>query len=87
MLNDFNFKSWHENLSIVLVVMDLDLGLRIDSPLSLMDESTLDDKRDMEKWERSNHMCIMIMKKVIPEPFEDSMSARINTAKKVSCRN
>ena len=25
MLNDSNFKSWHENLSIVLAVMDLDL--------------------------------------------------------------
>ncbi|KAH9680194.1 hypothetical protein KPL71_026462 [Citrus sinensis] len=49
MLNAFNFKSWHENISIVLAVMDLDLALRVDSPPLLMDESTIDDKREMER--------------------------------------
>ena len=81
MLNGSNFKSWHENLSIVLAVIDLDLALRVDSPLHLTDESTLDDKRDIERSERSNRMYIMIMKKVIPEPFRDSMFARITTTK------
>ena len=46
-----------------------------------MDESTLDDSRGMEMWERSNHMCIMIMKKAIPKPFRGSMSVRIITTK------
>ena len=50
MLNGTNFKSWKDNLLIVLGVMDLDLALRIDSPLPLTDQSTSDDKREMERW-------------------------------------
>ena len=73
MLNDSNFKSWLENLSIVLPVMDLDMALTVDSPLPLTNESTLNNKREMERWERSNRMCIMIMKKAIPEAFRSSI--------------
>ena len=54
MLNGTNFKSWKENLLIVLGVMNLDLALRIDSPLPLSNKSTSVDKRKMEKWEKSN---------------------------------
>ena len=57
MLNDSNFKSWQENLLIVLTVMDLDIVLRVDFPPPLADESTLDDKKDIERCERSNRMC------------------------------
>ncbi|XP_056166845.1 uncharacterized protein LOC130138014 [Syzygium oleosum] len=81
MLNGTNFKSWQENLLIVLRVMDLDLALRIDSPTPLNDQSTSDQKRDMERWERSNRMCMMIMKKAIPEAFRGTMSEKITTAK------
>ena len=66
MLNESNFKSWQDNLLIVLVVMDLNLALRVDFPPPLTDESAIDDKNDMERWEGSNHMCITIMKKTIP---------------------
>ena len=66
MLNDSNFKSWKDNLLIVLGVMDLDLALRTDSPSPLKDESISDEKRDMERWEKSNRMCMMIMKRAIP---------------------
>ncbi|KAI6682979.1 hypothetical protein NL676_028892 [Syzygium grande] len=81
MLNGTNFKSWQENLLIVLGVMDLDLALRIDSPTPLNDQSTSDQKRDMERWEKSNRMCMMIMKKAIPEAFRSTMSEKITTAK------
>ncbi|KAI6697895.1 hypothetical protein NL676_018014 [Syzygium grande] len=81
MLNGTNFKSWQENLLIVLGVMDLDLALRIDSPTLLNDQSTSDQKKDMERWERSNRMCMMIMKKAIPEAFRGTMSEKITTAK------
>ena len=49
MLNDTNFKSWQENLLIVLGVMDLDLALRTDSPPPLTDKSTSDKKEKNEK--------------------------------------
>ena len=81
MLNGTNFKTWHENLQIVLGIMDLDLALRVSSPVSLIDESSFDEKRDIERWEKSNRMCLMIIKKAIPEAFRGTISETIKTAK------
>ncbi|KAL0307882.1 UNVERIFIED_CONTAM: hypothetical protein Scaly_2560000 [Sesamum calycinum] len=71
MLNGSNFKSWKENLKIVLGVMDLDL----------VDKSTSEQKREKERWEKSNRMCVMIMKKSIPEAFRGTMSETLTKAK------
>ncbi|KAA8534146.1 hypothetical protein F0562_031661 [Nyssa sinensis] len=81
MLNGTNFKTWHENLQIVLSVMDLDLALRVSSPAPLTDESSSDEKRDFERWEKSNRMCLMIIKKAIPEALKGTTSEKIKTAK------
>ena len=70
MLNGTNFKTWHENLQIVLGVMDMDLALRVSSPAPFIAESSSDENRDIERWERSNRMCLMIIKKAIPEAFK-----------------
>ncbi|KAB5561228.1 hypothetical protein DKX38_006185 [Salix brachista] len=35
----------------------------------------------MERWEKSNLMCIRIMKRAIPEAFRGTMSDQITTAK------
>ena len=61
--------------------MDLDLTLRVDSPPSFSDESTSDVKKDLEGWEKSNQMCILIMKKAIPEAFSSSIYENITTIK------
>ena len=81
MLNGTNFKTWHENLYIVLGVMDLDLALRVSSPAPLTVESSSDEKRGIERWEKSNHICLMIIKKVIPKAFRGIISETIKTAK------
>ena len=81
MLNGTNFKTWHENLQIVLSVMDLDLALRVSSLAPLTVESSSDEKRDIERWEKSNRMCLMIIKKAIPEAFRGTISEKIKTAK------
>ena len=81
MLNGTNFKTWHENLQIVLGVMDLDLALRVSSPAPLTVESSSDENRDIERWEKSNRMCLMIIKKVIPEAFRGTISDTIKTSK------
>ena len=49
MLNGTNFKTWRENVEIVLGVIDLDLALRTDKPPAITDESTSDNKREMER--------------------------------------
>ncbi|KAI3463922.1 hypothetical protein Pfo_020585, partial [Paulownia fortunei] len=66
---------------IVLGCMDLDLALRIERPPTLTDESSSEAKRDLEKWDRSNRMSLMIMKRSIPETFRGAMSEE-DSAKK-----
>ncbi|XP_024022991.1 uncharacterized protein LOC112092055 [Morus notabilis] len=61
--------------------MDLNLALRVDSPTPLIDKSASDEKRDMERWEKSNRICMMTMKKNIPEAFRGIMSEKITMAK------
>ena len=61
--------------------MDLDLVFRVDSPAPVFDLSTSDQKREFERWERSNRMCMMIIKRAIPEAFRGAMSDDITTAK------
>ncbi|XP_074321767.1 uncharacterized protein LOC141658944 [Silene latifolia] len=81
MLDGTNFKYWKENVMIVLGCMDLDLALRDERPATLTATSTSDAKRDMEKWERSNRMSLMIMKRAIPESFRGTMSEEDNAKK------
>ena len=76
MLNSSNFKSCQENLLMDLALMNFDIALRAYSPPPLMDESTSDDKKEIEMRNRSNHMCIMIMKKANPKAFRGSMFRR-----------
>ena len=82
LLNGTTFKTWHENLQIVLGVMDLDLALRVSSPAPLTVENSSNEKRDIERCEKSNRMCLMITKKAILEAFRGTISEMIKTAKK-----
>lgn len=80
-LNGTNFKDWKESVLIVLGCMDLDLALRIEQPTPLTDESSPDEKRNFEKWERSNRMSLMIIKRGIPEAFRGAVSEEVTNAK------
>ncbi|CAH9133831.1 unnamed protein product [Cuscuta epithymum] len=73
-LNGTSFKEWKENVMIVLGCLDLNLALRTEKPATVKDTSTLDEKREMERWERSNRMSLMIMKRAILESFRGTMS-------------
>ncbi len=53
MLNGSNFKDWKDNILIILGCMDLNYTLRVEQPASLTVESSLNDKKNFEKWERS----------------------------------
>ncbi|XP_073227056.1 uncharacterized protein [Cicer arietinum] len=68
-LNGTNFKEWKENILIVLGCMDLDLALRIDRPSTPKDSSSSEEKLEYEKWDRSNRISLMIIKRSIPEVF------------------
>ena len=65
-LNDTNFKSWQENVMIVPGVIELDIALRVARPSDLTDQSFSIEKWEIERWDLSNHMSLMIMKRAIP---------------------
>ncbi|XP_057745631.1 uncharacterized protein LOC130963545 [Arachis stenosperma] len=71
MLNGSNFKVWKDTVEIVLGCMDLDTTLREEKPTST--PKNLNEVK-IEKWERSNRMSIMIMKRSIPEAFRSTIT-------------
>ena len=81
MLSGTNFKAWKDNLMIVLSCMDLDLALRIGQPAAPTDKNSPEKKWDFERWDRSNRMSLMIVKRSIPEAFRGDVSEKVTTAK------
>ncbi|XP_017437956.1 uncharacterized protein LOC108344005 [Vigna angularis] len=79
-LNGINFKDWKENIEIVISCMNLDLTLTIEKPLSLKDSSTCDERTKYEKWDHSNRMSLMIIKRDIPEVYRGTISEEITSA-------
>ena len=43
-------------------VYDLGYAIQIERPPALTNDSTIEQRANFEKWERSNHMSFMIMK-------------------------
>ncbi|XP_076905222.1 uncharacterized protein LOC143560911 [Bidens hawaiensis] len=64
-LSGANFASWRDSIRLILGMLDLDYALRHDAPATLTDESTTEDKHEYERWERSNRMCLMVIKNSI----------------------
>jgi len=75
MLNCINFKVWKDTIEIVLGSMDLDIALRQDKLIATEEN---DNKAKIEKWEGSNRMSVMIIKRSIPEAFRDSITKDSN---------
>ncbi|XP_047152125.1 uncharacterized protein LOC124823861 [Vigna umbellata] len=80
-LNGTNFKDWKDNIEIILGCMDLDLALRIEEPPSLKNSSTSNKRREYEKWDRSNRMCLMVIKHDISKVYRGTISKEITSAK------
>ena len=78
MLNGSNFKIWKENVEIVLNCMESDLALRIERPTSTPENL---NEANIEKWERSNRLSLMLMKRTILEAFMGSITERANAKK------
>ena len=81
MLNGTNFKSWKENDMIVLRVMNLDLVLRVARPSNPIDQNFFTEKIEMERWDSSNRMSLMVVKCAILETFRGTMFDKVTTAK------
>ena len=78
MFNGNNFKIWKENVKIVLDCMELDLALRMEHPTSTWENL---NEANIDKWERSHHLSLMLMKRSIPKLFRGSIIDSANAKK------
>ncbi|CAL9012470.1 unnamed protein product, partial [Prunus brigantina] len=65
-LTGSNFKKWKRDLEIALGLLDHDIALREEKPV-LTDESTAEQRLKLERWEKANRICLLIMKKSMTE--------------------
>ena len=72
-LNGTNFEKWRDHITIVLGFMHLNYTLRTNKPSAITDKNTVEEKANYEKWERSNRMCLMVMKHTIPITIRGAM--------------
>ncbi|XP_022869298.1 uncharacterized protein LOC111388743 [Olea europaea var. sylvestris] len=60
--NGSNFSDWKEQIQFHLGVLDLDLALRIETPLAITETSSAEERALFKSWERSNRLGIMFMR-------------------------
>ena len=68
-LSGSNYKRWRSDIEFVLGMMDLDMALREDEPPKPTNESTEAMRAHYAKWERSNHLSLISIKRSITEHF------------------
>lgn len=74
-LSGENFQKWKQDIEIVLGLMDLDLALREEEPEPLANVSTAEQRLKHEKWEKTNRMSLMVMKKTMSETVRGGIVA------------
>ena len=57
--------------------MDVDLALQIEHPTTPIESSSSIDRMNYKKWEHSNRMSLMIIKRGIPEEFRGAVSGKL----------
>ncbi|GFY87618.1 hypothetical protein Acr_05g0012570 [Actinidia rufa] len=67
LLNGSNFKKWKQDIEFALGIVDLDLALREPEPTALTDTCTASEKESYAKWDRSNQLSLLAIKRSIPE--------------------
>ncbi|RVW15878.1 Copia protein [Vitis vinifera] len=73
-------------MMILLGCMDIDLALRMPKPDELNEQSTQEDEVYWGKWERSNRLSLMIMKRGIPEAFRGAAETSTLLASLISMK-
>nr|XP_009795901.1 PREDICTED: uncharacterized protein LOC104242524 [Nicotiana sylvestris] len=73
MLSSDNYAEWKEKILLTLGCSDLDLTLRVDEPPIFTESSTPAAKANYERWERSNHLSLMLIKVHISQSIRGSI--------------
>ncbi|XP_039141224.1 uncharacterized protein LOC120278509 [Dioscorea cayenensis subsp. rotundata] len=73
MLRSDNYKTWKELIFLQLGCMDFDYAIRKDEPLVPTDNSTLGVIALYKRWERSNRLSMMYIKRRISTSIRGSI--------------
>ena len=71
--NGMNYVDWYEQIQFQLSVMDLDLASISEKPAVITETSTNADKSYFETWERSNRLCLNLIRMTMAENVKPSM--------------
>ena len=79
--NGLNYVDWYEQIQFQLSVFDLDLAIVMDEmPPAINETNTTDEKTLYEAWQRSNRLCLNLMRMTMAENVKPSMH-KIENAK------
>ncbi|XP_061358310.1 uncharacterized protein LOC133302537 [Gastrolobium bilobum] len=67
MLTGSNYKKWKQDIEFALGIVDLDFALRQNEPRRPTDESTDSQRAHYARWEKSNRLSLIAMKRSIAE--------------------
>ncbi|KAL1194913.1 Retrovirus-related Pol polyprotein from transposon TNT 1-94 [Cardamine amara subsp. amara] len=72
--NGLNYEEWSEQIKFSLGVMSLDQAILTDEePAAITDESSELEKSRYETWERSNRLCLNLLRMSMAESIKPSM--------------
>ncbi|GAV58159.1 UBN2 domain-containing protein [Cephalotus follicularis] len=66
-LTESNYKKWKQYIEFAIGIADIDLAMISNMPADITDTSSLAERVHHAKWERSNKLCLMVIKRSISE--------------------
>ncbi|GAV88523.1 UBN2 domain-containing protein, partial [Cephalotus follicularis] len=80
-LTGSNYKKWKQDIEFAMGIVDIDLAMISDIPADITDTSSLAEREHHAKWERSNRLCLMAMKRSISEHLLGCLSESNDASK------
>ena len=71
--NGLNYAEWADHVDFQLGVINLDMAIIMEKPATPTDESSNEDKKDFELWQRANRLSLNFMRMMIAENVKPSM--------------
>lgn len=77
-LTGSNYKRWKQDIEFALGIADIDMALREDEPPRPTDKSTRAEKELYAKWEKSNRLSLLTMKRTIADYLKGGIPETTN---------
>ncbi|KAF2320849.1 hypothetical protein GH714_031272 [Hevea brasiliensis] len=82
MLTTTNFKQWKEEIDFTLAMGEIDLALRENEPVKPITESSAESsteqKEQYAKWDRSNLLSLLTIRRTIPNYLKSGLRSNVN---------